>query len=76
VSRNRAIKIYGEKNPGDIPVYSISEAARYLRLPIATVRSWVIGRQAGDSIVLLAEDYRRDVAEIGEAIRYEGRIAS
>jgi uncharacterized protein (DUF433 family) len=45
VSRNKAMKIYGEKHPGEIPVYSISEAAQYLRLPTATVRSWAVGRQ-------------------------------
>jgi uncharacterized protein (DUF433 family) len=32
--------------------------------------------QAGDSIELLAKDYGRNAAEIEEAIRYEGRIAS
>lgn len=28
----------------DQPAYTLSEAARYLRLPAATLRSWVIGR--------------------------------
>ena len=37
--------IYGGKNPGQLPIYSISEAAHYLRLPAATLRSWAIGRQ-------------------------------
>lgn len=45
VSRSEVSGIYGRKNPGDVPFYSISEAAQYLRLPTATVRSWVIGRQ-------------------------------
>ena len=45
MSRSAIISIYGGKNPGDIPFYSISEAAHYLRLPTATVRLWVIGRQ-------------------------------
>lgn len=27
-----------------MPAYSVSEAARYLRLPAATLRSWVLGR--------------------------------
>ncbi len=39
------IDVYKGKNPGDVPVYSISEAAHYLRLPVATIRSWAIGRQ-------------------------------
>lgn len=38
------IDIYQGKNPGDAPVYLISEAAHFLRLPPATVRSWTLGR--------------------------------
>jgi hypothetical protein len=45
VNRNAVISIYEGKNPGDVPVYSISEAAHYLRLPTATIRSWAVGRQ-------------------------------
>jgi uncharacterized protein (DUF433 family) len=29
----------------DVPAYTIAEAARYLRLPVATLRSWVFGRE-------------------------------
>lgn len=29
----------------DLAVYSLAEAARYLRLPVATLRSWVLGRE-------------------------------
>jgi uncharacterized protein (DUF433 family) len=29
----------------DVPAYTIAEAARYTRLPVATLRSWVVGRQ-------------------------------
>ena len=29
----------------DVPAYTLSEAARYARLPVATLRSWVLGRQ-------------------------------
>ena len=28
----------------DIPAYTLAEAARYVRLPVATLRSWVLGR--------------------------------
>ncbi|MBP9656102.1 MAG: DUF433 domain-containing protein, partial [Rhodocyclaceae bacterium] len=28
----------------DQPAYSLTEAARYLKLPVATLRSWVVGR--------------------------------
>lgn len=39
-----AADIYGGKDPTRIPAYSVREAARYLRLPESTVRSWVAGR--------------------------------
>jgi len=42
------------------------------RIPTAIIAE---RHQAGDSIVLLAEDYGRKPEEIEEAIRYEGRIA-
>jgi hypothetical protein len=29
----------------DVPAYALAEAARYVRLPTATLRSWVLGRQ-------------------------------
>ena len=29
----------------DAPAYTLAESARYLRLPVATLRSWVLGRQ-------------------------------
>ena len=36
----------GEKTDGrDAPAYTVAEAARYLRLPAATLRSWALGRQ-------------------------------
>lgn len=28
----------------DLPAYTLAEAARYVRLPVATLRSWVLGR--------------------------------
>ena len=37
--------IYGGRDPRDIPTYAISEAARYLRIPAGTIRSWVAGRR-------------------------------
>ncbi len=32
------------QDPRELPAYSIAEAAKYLRLPEATLRSWVAGR--------------------------------
>ena len=36
--------LYGGQDPRELPAYSISEAAHYLRLPVATLRTWVRGR--------------------------------
>lgn len=30
---------------GNVPAYMVAEAARYLRLPAVTLRTWVVGRQ-------------------------------
>lgn len=38
-------QLYGKYNPRDIPAYSIGDAARYLRIPAATIRSWTVGRK-------------------------------
>ncbi|GAA6620667.1 hypothetical protein [Scytonema sp. NUACC26] len=37
--------IYGGIDPRDIPSYSISDAARYLRIPRGTIRAWTVGRR-------------------------------
>ena len=36
--------LYGGRNPREIPSYSSSEAAHYLRIPENTIRSWIYGR--------------------------------
>lgn len=38
------IDIYGGKNPRELPRYSTDEGAQYLRLPRATLKTWVHGR--------------------------------
>lgn len=38
-------ELYGGTDPRDIPTYSISDAARYLRIPAGTIRSWTVGRK-------------------------------
>jgi uncharacterized protein (DUF433 family) len=35
--------IYGGRDPRDVPVYSVAEAAGFLRLPVTTLRQWVQG---------------------------------
>ncbi|MBD2580173.1 DUF433 domain-containing protein [Oscillatoria sp. FACHB-1406] len=37
--------IYGGQDPRNIPIYSVGEAARYLKIPDSTIRAWTAGRQ-------------------------------
>jgi len=34
----------GDGDPRELPAYGLAEAAHYLRIPVATLRSWVCGR--------------------------------
>lgn len=36
--------MYGSRDPRDVPNYTIPMAARVVGVPLATVRSWVVGR--------------------------------
>ena len=36
--------IYGGRDPRDIAAYGVAEAARYVKIPERTLRSWVVGR--------------------------------
>lgn len=38
------LDIYGGQDPRDIPAYRYSDAAKYLNLPLPTLRSWIRGR--------------------------------
>jgi hypothetical protein len=43
----RAVKTASIQASGDarlLPAYTLGEAARYLRLPLPTLRAWVVGR--------------------------------
>jgi len=44
VSRSRQIPARSETDPRFLPAYTIQEAAHYLLIPRATLRSWVVGR--------------------------------
>lgn len=44
MTRRRA-NIYGGRDPRELPAYTMAEAARYLGLAPATLRSWIAGRQ-------------------------------
>ena len=37
-------KLYEGDDLRELPSYGIAEAAHYLRIPLATLRSWVLGR--------------------------------
>lgn len=38
------IDLYGGRDPREVPAYGIPEAAHYLHIPVATLRTWVLGR--------------------------------
>jgi uncharacterized protein (DUF433 family) len=45
IGQKKLVDIYGGEDPRNVPTYRVSEAARYLRIPVGTVRSWVAGRR-------------------------------
>ena len=53
--------LYGETDPRDIPIYSISDAAKYLRIPIGTIRSWTVPISNGSNFskpLILTQDIK------------------
>lgn len=44
LSTRKNFSLYGGEDPRELPSYSIRETAHYLRIPVATLRSWVMGR--------------------------------
>jgi uncharacterized protein (DUF433 family) len=40
----KTVSIQGPEDARSLPAYSLGEAARYLRLPLPTLRAWVVGR--------------------------------
>jgi uncharacterized protein (DUF433 family) len=45
---------YLGRSPREIPSYSVSEAARYLRVPKSTVRAWIMGQGTFRPVIRLA----------------------
>jgi uncharacterized protein (DUF433 family) len=43
IYNDKIIRIYGA-DPREIPLYGFADTARYLKLPVITLRSWVYGR--------------------------------
>lgn len=82
-------KFYSGQDPRELPTYSLPEAAHYLRIPRATLRSWVVGRpyptQAGTRffkpLIRLPDKHKRLLsfmntveAHVLDAIRREHEI--
>src|ERR1700742_5102295 len=42
--KTKSFDLPADTDPRDLPAYGITEAARYLRIPLETLRSWVHGR--------------------------------
>jgi hypothetical protein len=42
--KTNTFSLYRGEDPRELPSYSVRETAHYLRIPVATVRSWVLGR--------------------------------
>lgn len=42
--KTKVSSLYGGKDPRDMPIYGIVDAARYLRIPAVTLGTWVHGR--------------------------------
>lgn len=45
-SRITAVQLARITDPYEMPAYGIAEAAHYLQLPVATLKSWVLGRHS------------------------------
>jgi uncharacterized protein (DUF433 family) len=41
----KALDVYGDSLPEEIPAYRIPEVAQYLAIPVSTLRSWVFGQR-------------------------------
>ena len=46
--RSRDLSIYGGKDPRDLPIYTVDEAAHILWLPLSTLKTWTFGKQWHD----------------------------
>lgn len=64
-----ARKPYGGKDPREIPLYGLAEAAHHLHLPVSTLRYWVEGRSETPPLIErpVAEDPRLSFNNLVEA---------
>ncbi len=80
------LSLYGGEDPRYIPAYNITDAARHLRIPVVTFRSWIrgrggIGRKRTEPLIHLSDINSPLVsfinlieAHILDALRFEHRI--
>jgi uncharacterized protein (DUF433 family) len=74
--------IYAGRDPSELPLYRVRDAARYLSIPPATLRAWVFG-QSGFSAVLERPDPHKPwlsffnlvEAHVLDALRREHKIS-
>lgn len=57
--QRRRWRIYGGRDPGKVPAYPVSEAARYVKQPQRTVHNWVVGTKTSNPVILIADPDRR-----------------
>lgn len=53
-----------ERDLREVPAYSITEAAGYLRLPKSTLRAWLLGQRAFKSVIDIADRKNRRLSFI------------
>src|SRR2546426_519700 len=63
IKRKDMKDIYGGADPREVPAYRVSEAARYVRVPRATLRAWAFGQRGAGrgrfQPVIAAQDAER-----------------
>lgn len=55
MSRAQRQDLYGGKDPRDLPLYSAADAARFLQLPLSTVRAWAFGQRTFKPVLHVAD---------------------
>jgi uncharacterized protein (DUF433 family) len=50
--------LYGGRDPRELPSYTSSEAARYVRIPLRTVQNWAFGSRGRDPLIHVADPSR------------------
>ena len=57
-------KTMTERDLREVPAYSITEAAGYLRMPKSTLRAWMLGQQSFRSVIEIADRQARQLSFI------------